>query len=54
MSAGQLTDLPAGLAPGAVGAHVGVFDPDLDPDGRYARMLTYVVVNGLADLGRDS
>jgi arginase len=53
LSADQLTELLAALAPGAIGAQVAVFDPDLDPDGRYARVLTDVVVNGLADLGRD-
>ncbi|GAA2040909.1 hypothetical protein GCM10009839_48970 [Catenulispora yoronensis] len=53
LSAAQLTDLLAALAPGAVGAQVTVFDPDLDPDGRYAAVLTEILVTGLADLGRD-
>ena len=41
--AAELTDLLAALAPGAVGAQVTVFDPDLDPDGRYAVLLTGIL-----------
>lgn len=48
----QLVELLRALAPGAVGAQVAVFDPDLDPDGRYARMLTDIVVEGLGGFGR--
>ena len=48
----ELTELLAALAPGATGAQVTVFDPDLDPDGRYADLLTGIVVAGLAHLGR--
>jgi arginase len=40
------------LAPGAVGADVTVYDPDLDPDGRLAKMLVDLLVDGLCDLGR--
>ena len=47
----QLTQLLAELAKGAVGAEVCIFDPDLDLDGRYARLLTDVIVNGLGKLG---
>lgn len=50
-SAEGLTSLLAHLAPDAVGASVTVFDPDLDPDGRYAGLLTDVVVTGLQHLG---
>jgi arginase len=46
-----LTELLRRLAPGAIGASVTVFDPDLDPDGRYARLLTDIVVDGLGGLG---
>jgi arginase len=53
LTATDLTALLAGLAPRAAGAEITVFDPDLDPDGRYARLLTDVLVTGLADLGRD-
>jgi arginase len=53
LTAVQLGDLLNALAPGAAGAQVTVFDPDLDPDGCYARMLTDVVFAGLAMLGRD-
>jgi len=47
----ELSTLLAVLAPGAVGAQVTVFDPDLDPDGRYARLLTEILTAGLARLG---
>jgi arginase len=47
----ELTALLAALAPAAVGAQVTVFDPDLDPDGRYAKMLTDVLATGLGHLG---
>ncbi len=49
----ELTGLLAALAPGAAGAEVTVFDPDLDPDGRYAALLTGILVGGLGRLGRD-
>ncbi|ACU77122.1 Arginase/agmatinase/formiminoglutamase [Catenulispora acidiphila DSM 44928] len=49
----QLTELLAALAPGAAGAHVAVFDPDLDPDGRHARLLTDIVTDGLGQLGTE-
>lgn len=52
LDVGHLVDLLAGLAPRAVGAHVTVFDPDLDPDGRYARLLTDILARGLGALGR--
>ncbi|MGO4536683.1 arginase family protein [Leifsonia sp. 2MCAF36] len=51
LDASQLTALLARLAPGAIGASVTVFDPDLDPDGRYARLVTDIVVDGLSGLG---
>jgi arginase len=51
LDAAQLTELLVRLAPGAVGASITVFDPDLDPDGRYARSITEMVVAGLAHLG---
>jgi arginase len=47
----RLTELLAALAPGAVGAQVTVFDPDLDPDGAHARLLADVLFRGLSDLG---
>ena len=49
----ELTDLLAALAPRAIGAQVTVFDPDLDPDGSRARLLTDILITGLATLGRD-
>jgi arginase len=53
LSAAELTELLAVLAPRAVGAQVTVFDPDLDPDGSHARLLTDILVAGLAPLSRD-
>jgi arginase len=47
----ELVEFLRRIAPGAIGASVTVFDPDLDPDGRYARLLTDVIVNGLGELG---
>ncbi|ALD14463.1 arginase (plasmid) [Clavibacter capsici] len=50
-TAGELVELLRALAPRAVGASVTVFDPDLDPDGRHARLVSDVVVDGLSGLG---
>lgn len=47
----ELTGLLKTLALGALGAQVTVFDPDLDPDGRYARLLTEILSTGLRQLG---
>jgi arginase len=47
----ELAELLAALSPAAVGAQVTVFDPDLDPDGRYAHLLTDVLATGLGHLG---
>jgi arginase len=44
----ELSSLLRELAPGAVGAQVTVFDPDLDDDGSQARALTECLVSGLA------
>jgi arginase len=49
----QLLGLLEELAPGAVGAQVTVFDPDLDPDGRHAVLLSELLSEGLRNLGRD-
>jgi arginase len=40
-------------APRAAGAQVTVFDPDLDPDGSHACLLTDILVTGLGSLSRD-
>ncbi|MDF2805971.1 MAG: arginase [Cellulosimicrobium sp.] len=53
IDAAQLTNLLAALAPSARGASVTVFDPDLDPDGSRARILTDVISDGLSALGAD-
>ncbi|MEU4016932.1 arginase family protein [Microbacterium sp. NPDC028030] len=47
----ELTTLLQELAPHAVGISITVFDPDLDPDGRYARLLVDILTAGLPDLG---
>ncbi|WP_407361130.1 arginase family protein [Microbacterium sp. LBN7] len=51
LTAAQLTDLLRELAPRAIGASITVFDPDLDPDGRYARLLVDILDAGLRELG---
>jgi arginase len=51
LSPSQLTAALAALAPGAAGADVTVFDPDLDPDARHARLLARLLAEGLKDLG---
>ena len=48
---GELIVLLRALAPGAVGAHVGIYDPDLDPSGSAAQVVVDCIVEGLADLG---
>lgn len=48
-----LTDLLQAPAPRALRAHVTNPDPDLDPDGRYARMLTKIPSPGYTSLGRN-
>ena len=53
LASDQLTELLAVLAPGAVGAQVTVFDPDLDSDGRLAGLLTEILVEGLRELGKE-
>jgi arginase len=51
LGAAELTALLRALAPQAIGASITVFDPDLDPDGRYAQLLTEVLSDGLRELG---
>lgn len=51
IGAAELTALLAELAPHAVGASITVFDPDLDPDGRHARLLVDILSEGLSALG---
>ena len=51
LDANELTALLATLAPTAIGADVTIFDPDLDPTGGGAGLLTDIVVEGLAGLG---
>jgi arginase len=51
LTADELIAMLGGLAPGAAGAHVGIYDPDLDPDGSAAGVVVDCIVGGLADLG---
>jgi arginase len=51
LTAAELTALIAALAPAAAGADITVFDPDLDPGGQYARVLTDCLGRALASLG---
>ncbi|WP_025158169.1 arginase family protein [Leifsonia aquatica] len=51
LSADGLSDLLGALAPGAIGASITVFDPDLDPDGRYARLLADILVGPISTVG---
>lgn len=50
MEPDEVSMLLAALAPGAVGVQVTVFDPDLDPDHRYAQLLTEILDTGLRKL----
>lgn len=51
LSPDALVSLLRGLAPRAGGASVTVFDPDLDPGGEAASLLTDVLIDGLSGLG---
>ncbi len=51
LDADELTQILVGLAPQAAGADVTIFDPELDPQGVYARRLTEILVGGLGRLG---
>lgn len=47
----QLVELLAALAPGAIGASVTAFDPDLDPDGSLVGLVVEVLARGFRHLG---
>ncbi|TDP95193.1 arginase family protein [Labedaea rhizosphaerae] len=47
LTAAELTGLLRSLRPGAVGIQFTVFDPDLDPDGRYADLLATLIAEVL-------
>ncbi|HEY4017899.1 MAG TPA: arginase family protein [Pseudonocardiaceae bacterium] len=51
LSATRLMELLTALAPGASGAEVTVFDPDLDPTGEHAALLATLLGDGFAELG---
>lgn len=51
LGADELSGLLRELAPHSIGVSITVFDPDLDPDGRYARLLTELLVGPLAAVG---
>ncbi len=48
LSAEDLLALLAPLVPGAVGLDITIYDPDLDPEGTYARLLTELVTEALS------
>lgn len=51
LGADELSGLLRELAPHSIGVSITVFDPDLDPDGRYARLLSELLVGPLAAVG---
>ncbi|WP_313544047.1 arginase family protein [Leifsonia aquatica] len=51
LDADELSALLRELATQAIGVSLTVFDPDLDPDGRYARMLADLLAAPLTTLG---
>jgi arginase len=50
----QLIELLQALAPNATGAHVGIYDPDLDPDGSAGQVVVQCIVDGLARVGSEA
>lgn len=50
----ELKSLLSVLAPGATGADVTIFDPDLDPDGIYARLVADLLAASFGHLGSTS
>jgi len=49
LTAEQLGDLLRGLVPGCIGVDICVYDPDLDPDLRYAKLIARIVEGALID-----
>lgn len=49
LTAEQLTDLLRGLVPGCIGVDICVYDPDLDPHLRYAKLIARIVEGALID-----
>ncbi len=47
----HLAELMNFLAPGAIGADVTIFNPDLDPDGKYTIYVVKIISEGLRYLG---
>lgn len=47
VSPDALVDLLTQIWPGCVGMTVGILDPDLDPDGRYARLVADVILRSI-------
>lgn len=48
VSPDQLGELLADLWPRSVGMTVGILDPDLDPDGRYARLVADLILRAVS------
>jgi arginase len=51
LDARELIALLRKLAPGAAGADVTIYDPDLDPGGAGARLVADIIARGLSGLG---
>ena len=51
---GDLLHLLEILAPGATGAHITIYDPDLDPTGAYATLLVDLIATAFHPLGSTS
>jgi arginase len=54
LSPAQLIRLLERLAPSAVGASVGIYDPDLDPEREFAAVAVKIITEGLARLAADA
>jgi arginase len=54
LSPDELVEFLRVVAPRAWGASVTVFDPDLDPEGTYARVVAEIIVTGLGRLGEEA
>ena len=49
LDADQLGEMLRGLVPGCIGMDICVYDPDLDPDLRYAKLIARIVESALAE-----
>jgi arginase len=54
LSTDELGSLVSLLAPRAIGAQVTVFDPDLDPGGALAHLITDLLAEAMPELGGET